>query len=431
MPTVTGPVKQTQVYIYSDGTPSLQFGPFEYTAVDTASYAERSPKDVTPFKPGEFKVTEYSVSRSVYTAGNGQIKLYAPYPYGPPLKATMDSWSGVLGNWCFPSDGFTSLLDDPFLLENYKRRALQRAYAKVGKAQLELGTELGEIKETLEFLRSPFKKLRDFYTVPVIAVKNGKGLSKADIVWGSGYGGKSGVMRELEKAGKVAADTWMEWRYALRPLIMTIQDIIEELERKKRMLDLSRIRSVGSTKSYTADIEIPRYEASRYVIPGVDQTTFGILKRKYSIRAKVFYRNLAPRGFADTYGLTPRFIPEIAWELTSKSFVLDWVLSVGSWLGSYRVNPSIEILGDTISVKREFRGNVKHMFQPVTDGQKLTGYCSDSTYLQDSYDRQINQGRPYLPTFTGLDTWDVPKTVDSLAMLLRPVLQKCKELRRK
>lgn len=391
-------------------------------------------KDVTPFKPGTFKITARNLSRAAYLAGMCSLR-YTTHYNATFNRITYDV-TGTIGNVLTPK---TSLEMTEANLSGRKMILLQKSYAKVGSAKLPLGEDIGEIHETLSFIRHPFKDFRDFFFKPqywqVKTTKKGVEKlvpwSKADVLWNSETRlGDRAALRFMKEHLNVGANTWMELRYALRPLVISIMKIIAEVEEKASRLtfDSSRIRSTKATWSTENEKVLPT-RVVQYGPTGVSATTWSTSNEEISLVAKTYYQLLYPRTKAQYFGLSPEYLPETLWALTSRSFVLDWVFSVGQWLSSLRVNPSINLLGNTVSTRRKVTGRAYH--RPChTSGGEVSGFIEDSTYELNSYVREINLSRPTHPLYLGLPTSDIPKLVDSLAMIWQSVVSKAIKFKR-
>lgn len=112
------------------------------------------------------------------------------------------------------------------------------------------------------------------------------------------------------------SDLWLQWRYAVRPLISDIQSFTDAVNAKKPKGGVYKHRS-GSDFQYDNSVDL---------LPG--QFWQGKMKTRVRISA---------RGTAETMIEPQRFrIAPLttAWELVTLSFVVDWFFSVGNALAS-------------------------------------------------------------------------------------------------
>lgn len=146
-----------------------------------------------------------------------------------------------------------------------------------------------------------------------------------------------------------------------------------------------------------------------------------------TVRGIVYFKEKWQRSTGEYLGLNPASTPEIIWELTRLSFVVDWVFSVGPWLGSYRVQPRIEILGNTVSTKISYEGRCSFtgtcQFQPGT----LECDFDDVVYEKNKFVRYVDRDLPVLPQFRYADGVTILHTIDSLTLLLQPMLKQLRK----
>jgi hypothetical protein len=223
--------------------------------------------------------------------------------------------------------------------------------------------------------------------------------------------------------------TWMELRYGLRPLIMLLEDVIERVnEAKREVIDPEKIRSVTSRLKFTpsASSEIGLCQQGTYY----QFSAVSEVKDTITVNASVQYRQTGDQGCLDSFGLSPRFLPETAWALTRCSFVVDWIFSVGPWISTLRVNPDISVLGSTVGCKYEREisfpnQTVRFQFslRPGWYGTNLK--CADKLHVSE-YTREVNPELAYYPHFTWGRVLDLWKAIDSAAMIWQAFLSKKK-----
>lgn len=160
----------------------------------------------------------------------------------------------------------------------------------------------------------------------------------------------------LDEAGKL----WLEYRYGWRPLVFDMVDTLKawhagQLREQLAKRDLKRVssRSVYETpvkSSYVVSNslrnwtiykeELKRCEARCYVYYEVDKTWGQNLQR------------LNDFGVFD--------VPRAAWELVPWSFVADWFVPIGDWLGALtpKVGVNIVTSGTTYLTERSVKRTV-------------------------------------------------------------------------
>lgn len=302
----------------------------------------------------------------------------------------------------------------------YEQLSLQKAYGKIRSADLELGETLGEYRETIRMFREPLSSLKKF-----LLDDKSRNLR---LLLALAKRNRREVNLLLGRTGSASVDamtgTWMELRYGLRPLVMLVQDVIDRVEEKRAdLLDPNKIRSAKSKLVFTVETEED---------VDVGWTTSSVVRGncfvrdKYTTSASVQYKQTGTDTFLDTLGLTPRFLPETAWQLTRLSFVVDWLFTIGPWLATLRIKPEVQILGNTSGFKIERTITVNGL----SCGCPKYGYpMQDMSYALDvedfvrykAYKRQVNVDLSMMPHFTWGRVLDLFKLIDSLSILWQAV----------
>jgi hypothetical protein len=236
---------------------------------------------------------------------------------------------------------------------------------------------------------------------------------------------KSGVYKGSsgKTALKTAADTWLEYRYGLMPLIYLIGDVVELVRKSERNgFNPDTIRSVRASVS---DEYIEENSAQSITVPAAYTKFHGTKEKKVSVNAyaSVQYRQSKPKSTADKLGLSPRMWPETAWELTRLSFVVDWLFTIGPWIQSHRSKPEIEVLGNTVGVKFERNVAFKvHGYTSTYASWPMRSYSTTPTWKYEEYYRTVNQSLPMYPLFTAGNTINLLRKIDSAALIVQYVL---------
>lgn len=330
----------------------------------------------------------------------------------------------VVGDWwryrlaSMASDEVT-----PHEAADYEQLALQKAHGKVATADLELGESIGEYRETIKMLRSPLSSLKKF-----LLDDRSRNLNLLKALAGRDW---NSVARLSGRTGMAsvdaAASTWLELRYGLRPLVSLIQDVIDRIDAQQReILDPDRIRSSRSKLTFPVE----RWVSPSYDLSGTFIRSRVKVEDVYTATASVQYKQTETQGALDLLGLTPRFLPEVAWQLTTLSFVWDWIFTIGPWLATLRINPGVEILGNTVGFKHERKVTmvatemklVKATTAYSIPWKPLVGVHDgarggDLMLQTSSYDRKVDLDLSYLPHFTWGRTFDLYKVIDSISLI--------------
>lgn len=198
--------------------------------------------------------------------------------------------------------------------------AVTTSFARVDVSELEMLASLGEMPETVEWFRDVLRRL-----IGIIAdIKRKQYLSALDRL-------KIRHQRtNLAKAKKTylgSEDAWMEWRYAIRPLILEVKAYLEALDSRveKASRKTARFRNIDEATTHS-----------------VVNTTGGVfnanvqrtVRTTRSIRSGVLYA-LEPEkmGWWTHLGLDAPV--SAVYAITRLSFVLDWFFNIGQWIASW------------------------------------------------------------------------------------------------
>lgn len=359
------------------------------------------PTSLPMFVPGNFLVKPYSLQRSVF-GGAGATKE-GRFVRSDGVKFH-SLWSGPLDSANLVRTQAAVMLpaNDPV---NLRRWRWNKALSKIDNSLFDGGVELGELRETLEMLRNPFKSLRDLLNKDNEKLRRGIMASLRNI-WE--------FMRNVKRSGSVASDTWLEVRYGVRPLLNTIQSITEAVAADLEAADLSIHRRVSQTTSRQTKKSTILINSRYRVHLSADKTEL--------VYGKAYYRRFIDQGIDSAIGFAPQQIPEVVWEWTRLSFVWDWIVGIGPFLGAIRFRPGISILGGisgfktTVNVTIESERKVLNSptWIPSSAGEKYT-----STVF-----KRFTESGPSVPTFLGPANLDVFKTLDSLALIYGAIVRR-------
>lgn len=256
---------------------------------------------MTPLYRFKEQVTEYPVYIPAYSFRLGWPHCSDGSATSGQVKAT-STWEYLANPLSFP------VLDSEASEDVDISSELNALRAEVVSANLQtydLLTELSEAKETaamiLQVLRSarnPLKAFRDFSK----SISNQKGI-------------------DPKKAKEMIESKWMEYRYAIMPLVYSVEDITKLLKEKDNIFKTDR-----ASRRFTVTVEPKSFPEQK----GVYLYTRSRTEYRLSAVAKASYKPdaLTSRLF-DQIGINPF---QTAWELIPFSFVVDWFANVGDWV---------------------------------------------------------------------------------------------------
>jgi hypothetical protein len=201
--------------------------------------------------------------------------------------------------------------------------ALAQAWANVDISEMQALASLGELPETLRWMTSLVGRVVSL----IRAFSQKKLMIQANKLFRSG---KSVI--------DAMSDLWLEFRYAVRPLVFDMQQAINawnaSVARSQRFTARGYHRDTKSTETSTYDL----VESSSY-----HAIVSRVSTREANYRAGVMYTiDSDINGFTSIWGLDQPL--ETVWELIPFSFIVDWFFSVGDTLAQFTANPGLHPL---------------------------------------------------------------------------------------
>lgn len=349
--------------------------------------------DTGKFIPGKYRVNPYYVSS--YRVGevcDGSFHLEAPSGVWTYIYDTQ------VTN-CFSSEFLSALRTyvtshmAPAHFEWASRRAIQASRAKVSGQMLTYGVEAGEFKETLQFLRHPLKTLSEVFSKRMI------------------FGGPKDKLSRL-------TDAYLQYRFALQPLLNSVQDSFDVLSKGFPSFETGKIYSHHSrVTEEDATVGAAVTTGSPYV---TIRTTPTISEKiNYYGSTQVVYS--VPPGLMDMLGLSLFDVPSIVWELTRLSFVIDRYIAIGPLLDSLRYVPGADILGGTLGVRRSIRCGSSSFEAKGSVGGYQPIQLPPASMVYESYDRTVNPENGIAINY-GLSK-DITSVMDEIALLLKATIK--------
>lgn len=281
------------------------------TDVVTPRYHERSAKGEVIVSPMHKHVYDASITSSepfsIYHKGD---ECTHNYSNSERISKTL----GIMGST-------NSTYVD---LTRPKSLASTSAWADVNSGIFQGAVFLGELRETLGFLRNPLNSLTRQFKKDHKRVPKGTNLHQ------------------------FYADNWLAMRYGLRPLIKDYQDALDAVDSLRKPLP-DRFTARG----YSAvNVTVPYYAETDVSIFGCKAE--GIITQEGSVRTGILYQV----DNRNTFGLSLHDIPIAAWELIPYSFVVDWFLNTGSYISAITPRIGVKVLGSWTTTQIETESDV-------------------------------------------------------------------------
>lgn len=288
-------------------------------------------------------------------------------------------------------------------LQRLANLAVVDAKSRKADAEVDMGQNIGEYKQTLDLFSGAVKTV-----VHLTRVASGK-----QKFWKSLAGSKSSV--KAAAAAKAARDAWLQYRYGVRPLISEVQGAIDAI-----VVMLQRRYTARSTRSSYDSEQTDEYTINNWGTSPSHLTQVD-LRRSYGARVHVgemytFVHNFY--DYATRFGYNNLF--ELSWEFIPYSFVVDWFFNVGNWLGAIAPTTGVKTLATWVTYSVESTTSMAMQLVEVDD------YCHPDDYLsctggcvftgRRTWWKRSNSCRiPYTPSLEV--NLNLTKVVDAVALL--------------
>jgi hypothetical protein len=220
-------------------------------------------------------------------------------------------------------------------LEDLVSEAKAKALAKVDKNPFDFGETIGEVRETIRFLRHPLESLHNI-----------------SLAFRGQYRSYD-VRKRIKAVGKTIAlaELWAQYSFAAGPLFRSIDDLFAALTTGHR----DRFRRETSHGLAKDDATITSTHINNF--SGQTETFQLYDTRKVEAKATIIYDVKHPLDdWRFKYGLRGKDLIVTAWELTPYSFMLDRVISIKNALNGLLNlgDASIDIRAASVTVRDDY-----------------------------------------------------------------------------
>lgn len=209
-------------------------------------------------------------------------------------------------------------------------QALKSAIADA-KSGMDLGTLFGEKRETANYIGGRFRDI-------ALTTKRHQRALANIAKTAAGY---AGTKKQRIRSQKDVSSAWLEYRYAIMPIVYSIKDALKVLSEGRIIRSYGHFRRTNQARS-------------REVVATAwwpDNTIRYQLSRETTVRIQIHSAALAQ---AEVYALSTNITINpllTAWELLRLSFVVDWFIDIGDTLASFDMpwDANIRDLSETIT----------------------------------------------------------------------------------
>jgi hypothetical protein len=218
---------------------------------------------------------------------------------------------------------------DPADLRRAEIEASTGLLNKRGRGDSNLYETLAEAEKTIGMFRSPLGRLTGW-------------LNHVSSLSQKGQGSRAVV--------KTAADLWLTYRFGIRPIVGDINNIMSALRktvRSERKTSREKLRLYGeNSQSFVTSYGATNLSWTR-------RSTEEVIIRAMSL-------DEIDSTFWDDFGLSPKGLMTLPWELVSCSWVYDYFLNIGDYLGALAPAVGWKQLGSCLTAKRTLQ-NINSM----------------------------------------------------------------------
>lgn len=350
------------------------------------------------YKPGLVKLTDF---RAIETTANCQPEHYMFYNglSAYPMRVTLDGPILAMFGYLVPDlslAGLPSAWD-----QSLADQVLQNAYAKCNEPAQNVGVMAAELRETLHFLKSPLGSL-----VTYCQKWYRHSITKKPVRYGR--------MRKRDAVSSLS-DTWMSYRYGLRPMLKDVSDIMKGTRQRTSAL-LAERAGVSRTDTTDGGVGWVTVLGMKFLLKFTQTVTT-------KASAVCLYRenqNISDLEYSiDALGLDIWSAPSIAYEMIPLSFVLDWFWNVGTWLKAFQPNFRVMPQGHSVTCTKVVQDDIVCIKASTVYGDYgMQVPCPVYPYTMQKriVDRRPNPIVSLLPSFV-LKEFKFQRDMDALSLI--------------
>lgn len=218
---------------------------------------------------------------------------------GPSMWLAYNGWSRTVPVGAYWKGNYRNSIVPPADVSNAQIEACTRARSQIGRSNTDMWENLAEVNKTFDLLKSPI---------------------------GSWFPWERKVRKVT--VGLSAARAWLVYRYGVRPLVLSVNEVLSNLQKKARPTRVTtRANSVVGGTSV-----LDSFQTSKTYWSDAYHTVQRLRNERVTVRAMSI--DEVTSDFEYTYGLASKQLLTLPWELIPWSFVVDWAVNVGDFIGA-------------------------------------------------------------------------------------------------
>lgn len=253
-------------------------------------------------------------------------------------------------------------------------QAITKALLKARDSKVNIALSIGEIQKSVDTIGSRVNAIANAFR----QARKGN-FAKAAAALGVSY----------KRKGKAPAKSWLELQYGWMPMLMDIQGLYDVARGPFRNNGM-RFRVTGRSKYNFGE----NYELRDWETPGF--TFFQTAQFNYEVNVSLWYEVQNDLLLhASSVGLTNPM--EIVYEIIPGSFLLDWILPVGDYLGTLTAAAGLTYISGTCSFIDEGVTNVVANAKPPRS-QGVWTYSQSGSGIRGCHVKDFTRSLfPYSP----------------------------------
>lgn len=281
------------------------------------------------------------------------------------VEGSSHMYGGFVSHVYFSTGGGNLPFDVTSLETQAVSRSREKFLKEVQNASANILLALVERREILETVmaltKEAYKKLREYKKLIDRFNRLTSDLARKRFLekYLTGFSG-----RGLSKSKDKAADLWLFYSYAIMPLILEIEQMVNHIKKIEPRAVHGRARKSFST---TIKVTDTYYRGERKHVGYVSSHVRG-----YVTIVDPYKKLLSEFGFTN--------LATIIWERITYSFVIDWFINIGSWLASLTALDGVIVTdyNETVTIKN---GMSVSNFQSINSG----GWLIQSTLVNPEF----------------------------------------------